>query len=120
MEAREKMTDNIQGDFLKELFSLDGKVAVVVGGTGVLCGEMARGFCMAGSKVVLVGRNPKKAEDHFKRWGSSEQSARFLKADATIRSEVERKYLRAFVTGLEKSTFGSMVPACHRPLPILT
>ncbi len=83
------MSQNTQLDFLRELFSLEGKVAVVVGGTGVLCGEMARAFWMAGSRVVLVGRNAKKAEDHFKTWGSTEENARFLLADATVRSEVE-------------------------------
>lgn len=84
------MTENIQEGFLKELFSLEGKLAVVVGGTGVLCGEMAGAFWRAGARVVLVGRDGKKAEDHFKRWGSKEESARFLQADATIRSEVEK------------------------------
>ena len=32
-----------------ELFSLKGKVAVVIGGTGVLCGEMAEGIAIAGA-----------------------------------------------------------------------
>ena len=38
-----------------ELFSLKGKVAVVIGGTGVLCGEMAEGMAAAGATVALVG-----------------------------------------------------------------
>ena len=48
-------------DFLSSLFSLDGKVAVVIGGTGELCGAMAEGLAGAGAEVVIVGRNEEKA-----------------------------------------------------------
>ena len=44
------------------LFSLKGKVAVVLGGTGELCGAMAEGLASAGAFVVLVGRNSQKAQ----------------------------------------------------------
>ena len=49
-------------DFMHNLFSLEGKIAVVVGGTGELCGEMAVGLAKAGARVVLVGRSREKAE----------------------------------------------------------
>lgn len=45
-----------------ELFSLAGKTAVVIGGTGELCGAMAEGMAGAGAKIVLVGRDAEKAE----------------------------------------------------------
>ncbi len=45
-----------------ELFNLDGRTAVVIGGTGELCGAMAGGLAAAGAKVVLVGRDAAKAE----------------------------------------------------------
>ena len=51
------MTDG----FLTSLFSLDGKVAVVIGGTGDLCGAMGEGLARAGAEVVIVGRNDDKA-----------------------------------------------------------
>ena len=44
-------------EFLDELFSLKNQTAVVIGGTGVLCGEMALGLGRAGAEVVVVGRN---------------------------------------------------------------
>ena len=47
--------------FLSSLFSLHGKVAVVIGGTGELCGAMAEGLAAAGAEVVIVGRNEEKA-----------------------------------------------------------
>ena len=34
--------------FLGNLFGLEGKTAVVVGGTGVLCGAMAKGALVRG------------------------------------------------------------------------
>jgi NAD(P)-dependent dehydrogenase (short-subunit alcohol dehydrogenase family) len=48
-------------DYLTTLFSLSGQVAVVIGGTGELCGAMAEGLAGAGAEVVLVGRNEEKA-----------------------------------------------------------
>ena len=45
-----------------DLFSLAGKTAVVIGGTGELCGAMAEGMAAAGANIVLVGRDAAKAE----------------------------------------------------------
>ncbi len=52
-------------DYLNSLFGLDGKVAVVIGGTGELCGAMAEGLAQAGAEVVLVGRSQEKADVHL-------------------------------------------------------
>jgi NADPH-dependent 2,4-dienoyl-CoA reductase/sulfur reductase-like enzyme len=38
-------------------FRLDGRVAVVIGGTGVLCGNIAETLARAGATTVLVGRD---------------------------------------------------------------
>jgi NAD(P)-dependent dehydrogenase (short-subunit alcohol dehydrogenase family) len=54
-------------NYLRELFSLNGKVAVVIGGTGELCGAVAEGFAAAGAEVVLVGRNAEKAKPRLER-----------------------------------------------------
>jgi NAD(P)-dependent dehydrogenase (short-subunit alcohol dehydrogenase family) len=43
-------------DFVERLFGLDGQVAVVTGGTGVLGGTMARGLAGAGARVGVLGR----------------------------------------------------------------
>jgi len=75
--------------FLQDLFELDDKVAVVIGGTGVLCGKMAWALWQAGCRVVLVGRNQQKAEGHLQEWGSPPDSVRFLKADVIKREQVE-------------------------------
>ena len=44
-------------------FSLEGKVAVVTGGTGVLGGAMARGLAAAGARVAVLGRRAARAAE---------------------------------------------------------
>ena len=44
-----------QSSYLESLFSLSGKVAVVIGGTGELCGAMAEGLAGAGAEVGQIG-----------------------------------------------------------------
>ena len=49
-------------DYLNSVFSLENKVAVVIGGTGELCGAMAEGLAAAGAETILVGRSEEKAK----------------------------------------------------------
>ena len=44
------MSDN----YLKEMFGLDGRVAVVIGGAGVLGGALCRGLTRAGAQIVVA------------------------------------------------------------------
>lgn len=44
------------------LFSLEGKVAIVTGGTGVLGGAMAQGLANAGARVGVLGRRTEAAQ----------------------------------------------------------
>ena len=48
---------------LEDLFSLEGRVAVVTGATGVLGGEMARGLARAGARVGVLGRREERAKE---------------------------------------------------------
>ena len=76
-------------NILVSLFGLEGKTAVITGGTGVLCGAMAKGLWRAGANVVLVGRNREKAEAHFREWNADQARARFFPADVNQREELE-------------------------------
>ena len=76
--------------YLDSLFGLKGKTAVVIGGTGVLCGAMAEAFWKAGANIVLVGRDADKAEAHRKEWNASEDDVKFAKADVVNRADVDK------------------------------
>jgi len=66
---------------LTALFSLDGKVAIVTGGTGVLGGAMARGLAAAGATVGILGRRAAVAEQVAAEISTAGQQALALPAD---------------------------------------
>lgn len=76
-------------EFLGSLFGLTGKVAVVIGGTGELCGAMAEGLAGAGAEVVLVGRNAEKAASRLQKIAAAGGKAWFHAAEATSKAELE-------------------------------
>jgi NAD(P)-dependent dehydrogenase (short-subunit alcohol dehydrogenase family) len=76
--------------YLDTLFTLDGEVAVVVGGTGELCGAIAEGFARAGARVVLVGRSAEKAQKRLDAIRAAGGEARFVAAEATKKADLER------------------------------
>ena len=67
--------------YLNELFSLREKTAVVVGGTGALCGAMAMSLAQAGAEVVLVGRSQEKAEARLAQIKAAGGRAYFIAAE---------------------------------------
>ncbi len=69
--------------YIENLFSLDGKVAIVVGGSGVLGGEIAYALSRAGAKTaVFYSGNKKGAEDQVSRIEDAGGSAMICQADA--------------------------------------
>ena len=47
--------------YVNELFSLDGKVAVIIGGGGHICSALAEGYAMAGASLSIVDLRLEKA-----------------------------------------------------------
>jgi NAD(P)-dependent dehydrogenase (short-subunit alcohol dehydrogenase family) len=76
-------------EFLSSLFSLNDKVAVVIGGTGELCGAMAEGLAGAGAEVVIVGRNEEKANARLAAIEGAGGRAWFHAAEATSKAEIQ-------------------------------
>src|SRR5580704_14778018 len=83
--------------YLRDLFGLAGRVAVVVGGTGELCGAMAEGLAAAGAEVVLVGRDAEKARVRLERIAAAGGKGWFHAAEASNREQLD---------GLLKETLG--------------
>ncbi len=77
-------------DYLSALFNLSGKVAVVIGGTGELCGAMAEGLAGAGAEVVLVGRNEEKAKPRLERIAAAGGKGYFVSAEASEKAAIEQ------------------------------
>ena len=76
--------------YLEKLFSLEEKVAVVIGGTGELCGTMAISLARAGAEVVLVGRSEEKAESRLTQIRAAGGSGYFIAADILSQDGLQR------------------------------
>ena len=75
--------------FLQGLFSLSGKTAVVVGGTGVLGGAIADGLAQAGAFVVVAGRGADRGAARVDAIKAAGGDGRFVSVDAVDRVSVK-------------------------------
>jgi NAD(P)-dependent dehydrogenase (short-subunit alcohol dehydrogenase family) len=73
-----------------ELFSLNDKVAVVIGGTGELCGAIAEGFSAAGATVAIVGRDAAKAKKRLDRIAKAGGKSEFFPCDTTSKAALQQ------------------------------
>jgi NAD(P)-dependent dehydrogenase (short-subunit alcohol dehydrogenase family) len=76
-------------DYLQKLFGLDGKVTVVIGGTGVLGGELCNGLAQAGSRVVVAGRSADRGHERVRAIEQLGGVATFAEVDASDRQSVK-------------------------------
>lgn len=77
--------------YLDEIFGLEGRVAVVVGGSGVLGGSMAVALASAGAKVaVLYHSNEEGARKHQERITSNGGEAMIVQADTTDEESLDQ------------------------------
>ncbi|MGB5290283.1 MAG: SDR family oxidoreductase [Lysobacterales bacterium] len=75
--------------YLDDLFSIDNRTAVVIGGTGELCGAMALSLSRAGAEVVLVGRSQQKADMRLSQIRTEGGNGYFIAADITSRAGLQ-------------------------------
>jgi NAD(P)-dependent dehydrogenase (short-subunit alcohol dehydrogenase family) len=75
--------------YLQNLFGFDGRVAVVIGGTGVLGGTLCEGLAQAGACVVVAGRSAERGEARVAAIKKLGGQASFVAVDAADRESVE-------------------------------
>jgi NAD(P)-dependent dehydrogenase (short-subunit alcohol dehydrogenase family) len=73
-----------------DLFSLEGKVAVVVGGGGVLAGAMAEGLASAGAAVAIFDYHKDNGEARAASIRSQGGKAIAIQGDASRKEDLER------------------------------
>jgi NAD(P)-dependent dehydrogenase (short-subunit alcohol dehydrogenase family) len=77
------------GDYLRELFGLDGLTAIVIGGTGTLGGSFCDALAGAGAHVLVVGRNEEHGEERVRLIRECGGSAEYFSCDATQRDDLD-------------------------------
>jgi NAD(P)-dependent dehydrogenase (short-subunit alcohol dehydrogenase family) len=75
-------------DYLRSLYGLDGRTAVVTGGTGVLGRSMAAALAKAGARVAVLGRRSVVAEEVAAQIQSHGGEAMALPADVLDRASL--------------------------------
>jgi gluconate 5-dehydrogenase len=76
--------------FLGELFSLEGRVAVVTGGSSGIGEAMASALALAGARVVLIARDPTRLSATATSLREAGCQAAWISADLAERDEVRR------------------------------
>ena len=87
---------------IQDLFSLAGKTAVVIGGGGVLAGEIALGFAGAGAKVVIADLKEESAKEHAAAIAKAGGQGVACQADGSKKADLER------LLGVTLECFGSV------------
>jgi len=82
--------DPVRGGLIESLFSLAGKTAVVVGGGGVLAGEMALGFAGAGANVVIADLSEENAKRQAQAITDQGGKSLVCQADVTRKADIQR------------------------------
>ncbi len=80
----------MSNSYLENLFGLAGQTAVVIGGTGVLCGAMAEGIAQAGAFVVVAGRDETRGQARVEAIKKLGGDGAFVPVDVTSRSSIEQ------------------------------
>ncbi len=74
----------------QSLFSLEGKTALITGGTGVLGGAMALALAQAGAKVAVLGRREDKLQEMVQKIRNEGVEGLALAADVTDAEQLEK------------------------------
>ncbi len=80
----------MSSDYLRELFGLDGQVAVVIGGAGVLGGALCEGILRAGAHVVVADLTEEGCRRRVEHLRACAGEAGHCTVDVTSRPSLEK------------------------------
>ncbi|MEV5752343.1 SDR family oxidoreductase [Actinoallomurus sp. NPDC052308] len=83
--------------YLEELFSLDGRVALVTGGSSGIGRAVATALSRAGARVVLIARREPELRDTIAELESHGRPAAYVTADLADRAQLHRAAEKAVV-----------------------
>ena len=82
---------------MQKMFSLEGKTAVVTGGSGLYGKQISLGLCQMGAKVIIASRNVKNNEEYVK-----ELTSQGYKAQSEYLDQGDEKSILDLVDKLSK------------------
>ncbi len=80
----------VEKEFVKNMFGLDGKVAVVTGATGALGSAIAKGYGYQGVKVMLTARNEKKLKALVEEFKAEGIECAYSAGDPAVEEDAKR------------------------------
>ncbi|UCH11444.1 MAG: SDR family oxidoreductase [Fidelibacterota bacterium] len=104
--------------YVGDLFSLDGKVAAVIGGSGVLGGSMALALAKAGAKVAVVDVSTVGGEKHVQAIQKSDGEGMVVQADVSSKEDLKQA-LDTIVARWEGLHILLYAPGVNSPTPVL-
>lgn len=79
----------MSAEYLRTMFGLDGKTAVVIGGAGVLGGALCEGICKAGGRVIVADLTEQGCAARVEALRAIGGRAGFALVDVTSRASIE-------------------------------
>lgn len=83
------MTVAVEKSFVNNMFSVEGKVALVTGATGALGKVLAKAYAYAGAKVILTGRSAGKLQELVDEFKAEDLDCVSIAADPQKEDEVK-------------------------------
>lgn len=76
--------------YVKNMFSIKDKAALVTGASGALGGAVAKAYAYQGAKVVLTGRNLKKLEEIKAEFAKDDLACEVVAGDPAVAADVNK------------------------------
>lgn len=100
---------SVTKDFTRNMFSIEGKIAIVTGATGALGCAVAAAYGFQGAKVVLTGRNGQKLKTISAEMKAGGCECAYVTGDPANEGDVKK------IVGFAVDTYGevNILAACH-------